>query len=398
MENQDGEARGQRWLGYSCPGCHTLFRVRVDSVGKRAECPRCGDIVEIPDEGATPAPTTRENEFREFDELAGGKKEQPGAPGSSRVRRKIKKKVRKKIHDEDPKEPEWEKDRRPNHDPRRTRRSLVLIAAAGLLIAIAAIVALKLTTGTTEEPGATGGEKVEDPGVGRPENQDPELADPEIAKVEMQTAILDIKAAVEGFLGAKGVEEMMPYVRTLPGMETRIREYYQGHPHQPVAYRTISPKGKVMKSGELWAVDIVLQDFSIRPIALERMKERYLVDWESWIGYSEIPWDDFSRERPTEPKLFRILLTPVNYYNFEFSDEKKWKCFRIESPDKGHMFYGYVPRYSTVDKKLTPLNGKRGDPKTFLVKLRYPDHAKSPQQVLISEVLGSGWVIPPEKK
>lgn len=51
------------------------------------------------------------------------------------------------------------------------------------------------------------------------------------------------------------------------------------------------------------------------------------VDWESWVGWSEMPWDDFLKIKATEPKLVRVMLKWVDYYNFDFSDEKKWRVY-----------------------------------------------------------------------
>ena len=62
-----------------------------------------------------------------------------------------------------------------------------------------------------------------------------------------------------------------------------------------------------MRSGKISAVDVELRDFSIRALAVEKTEEGYLADWESWVGYSELSWEEMQEKRPQEPKLFRVL-------------------------------------------------------------------------------------------
>lgn len=53
----------------TCPGCHTTLKTADSSAGKRAKCPKCGGIIEIP--AAPPAPADDDAMDAEPNPLAG---------------------------------------------------------------------------------------------------------------------------------------------------------------------------------------------------------------------------------------------------------------------------------------------------------------------------------------
>ena len=221
----------------------------------------------------------------------------------------------------------------------------------------------------------------------------PSALQKEISKVEMGIVLEDIEATVQQFLEAPTVEEALGYVRGNEALKKRIRNYYQGRRYSPLQPRDLAPNGRVMKSGSLWAIDVVLQDFTIKPIAVERVEGGYRIDWESWVGYSEMPWDQFQATRPEAPLVFRVFCSEVDYYNFDFRDEKAWKSYRLESPDRTRVLYGYVARHSILESKLAPAKRAKENGAAFVLKLRYPEGAGSANQVLIEEVVVRGWVV-----
>jgi hypothetical protein len=129
----------------------------------------------------------------------------------------------------------------------------------------------------------------------------------------------------------------------------------------------------------------------VKPIAAKRMDDRYTIDWESWVGYSEIPWGEVGKIRPREPTLFRVLASPVHYFNFGFSDDRKWRSYRLQSPDRKHTLYGYVERFSIQESMLSRLNVKSDQARAYILRIRFVDDS-GPDQVVIEEVVESGWV------
>lgn len=139
-------------------------------------------------------------------------------------------------------------------------------------------------------------------------------------------------------------------------------------------------------------VQVRTRDFELREIALVEVGDRLLVDWESWVGWSEMPWADFEREKPEQPKWFRVVLSKVDYYNFAFKDDAEWSSYRLDAPDGSTILYGYVPRAGELDQRIRPVDDTASV--KLLLRLKYPPSAKSGNQVLIDAVAGQQWVAP----
>ena len=213
----------------------------------------------------------------------------------------------------------------------------------------------------------------------------------DIQNTDLKAELADVVMIVEKFLGAGTVEEVLAATRQNPGLEQKIRDYYRTRRLTPVVPKAIAPEGRMLKSQGLWAVDVLLPDYSVKPIAAERVNDGYVIDWESWVGYSEVPWEEVGKVRPTKPVLFRVLCAPINYYNFGFTDDRKWRSYRLQSPDRKHTLYGYVKRLSIQESMLTWYDTKPGQSRAYILRIRFTDES-GPDQVIIEEVVESGWV------
>ena len=141
-------------------------------------------------------------------------------------------------------------------------------------------------------------------------------------------------------------------------------------------------------------------DFWEHPIQLKRSlkggEENYLIDWESWVGYSEKTPQEMKDEKPTTPFLVRAKLATQDYYNYGFSDDTKWQSFQLLIGKPEESFTGYLPSNS---EDLLKLKASEGKILTVILKVAYPENARSNGQVLITEVIKVGsWLLLPEGK
>jgi hypothetical protein len=119
------------------------------------------------------------------------------------------------------------------------------------------------------------------------------------------------------------------------------------------------------------------------------------IDWESWVGWSPVSWADFLADKPTAASPFRVKLMPVDYYNFGFSDDEKWRSFRLESPDGTHTLYGYVERQTLPDSQIHFAPEQNQLALTLL--LRFPENIESRNQVIIERVIAESWLVEHEE-
>ena len=206
--------------------------------------------------------------------------------------------------------------------------------------------------------------------------------------------IAEVEPIARQFLEAKSVEDMLPLVRDRAKVEPKMRAYYTKGV-KPAGLGQFNTSGSVVYRGNLSAVSVRTGDFEIKQLAFIRTPEGLKIDWESYVGWSEMSWTRFIEEKPENPVLFRTKLVKTDYYNFQFSSDVEWRSFQLTSVDDESTVYGYVKVGSELERKLTPENPT--DVSLMTLKLKYPAGPKQRNQVLIDSVVADGWVEGMEK-
>lgn len=402
----------KRWIAYVCPECHMIFRMEAGNGGRRAQCPGCRALMilggKMPEkrgpagsgEGESPGnreagdagmekeePGDATDEHQEPDDDGAdepedddGAEEPEEDDGESGPMAKLAPRMRIKKRKGVRKVPAWEK--RTWRKKRRRIGWLRPVVSVLCLMGVGAGVAYWAHS-TAERRTAAGG--TIRGGVAD------ELDVPPEPGTDTDVAIDELAAAVRRFLEAEGIDDLLETVRFRQRLEPIIRRHYR-EGFTPVVVREIAPDGSARAVEGLFSVLVEMEDFKRRPIALEKVDGGFLVDWESWVGYSELPWDEFMCRRPTESAVFRVKTRVEHYYNYEFSDEDAWRSFQLQSPDGERTLYGYVPRHSAMERELMPLDPGM-EVSAHTLALRYPEGASRGNQVLVERVLASGWVL-----
>ncbi len=140
-----------------------------------------------------------------------------------------------------------------------------------------------------------------------------------------------------------------------------------------------------------------MKDYSLRLIAFERIGEGpWKLDWESFVAYSPMSWEEFQRRRPVETVRFRVVAGAGDYYNYDFADAGEFASFKLSDSPETIVMHGYVPRESALDRQLQSLLGSH-DLVYILLDLRFPEDAQSDNQVEIVDVVSPTWVLGLEK-
>ncbi|MFC7338987.1 hypothetical protein ACFQY0_17450 [Haloferula chungangensis] len=198
-----------------------------------------------------------------------------------------------------------------------------------------------------------------------------------------------LQPVFEAFLNADSMEELTKWVRHPELSLPRIKEFY-GDDYFPDGFSSIIWSSHPKRTGN--SIRVTIQDghYARRDIYLVD-DDGWKVDWESWVGWSEISWEDLKASRPTEPVVLRAVVSDVSYYNFSFIDESRWSSYRLESADKEFSLYAYVPRAGVLDAQLKSLEGIKE--RMFTVKVRYPEGAPTESQVIVDEIVSDGWLL-----
>lgn len=201
--------------------------------------------------------------------------------------------------------------------------------------------------------------------------------------------------AVKAFLTADTSTDLEKYVRTPEVTIPRMRKWYATHEWVAPGVKETGYGGGVQIKGRMASMSVRLNDYSIKHIAMERTPDGYLIDWESWVAWTEMDWADLFKKRPTDLVEVRVICSRDNYYNRLFSDDEKWLAVKMTYPESDRSIYGYIESKTST---LTTLLGdlKSGRPVPVTIKIRYPEGSVADNQVRIEEYVQHGWARAPK--
>lgn len=301
--------------------------------------------------------------------------------------RKRRKKRRKKRSDEN----DWdETPAKVNHRRREDRRQMMwmLLGGGTLFALIVAGVAMTLWDDGDGEPVAGSGLPLvaEADGAGEESGTDVfQRSDAEFLKLAEPLA--------ERFLNARRVEDLQETVRNPDLAEPRMRAVYPDGKLTPPGMAGFNLRRDVVRKDGFATVTVRTRDYEDKALTFSDAEDGVKVDWESWAGWSAMPWPEFLDKKPEEARVFRVTLSPVDYYNFGFSDDRKWHSYQLVSPDGEHALYAYAERDSVLDARLKPGPDVKHLP--LMLALKFPEGG-SHNQVLIEDMTADSWVVETE--
>ena len=223
------------------------------------------------------------------------------------------------------------------------------------------------------------------------------------ALIQLQaTPYYDAKTLASQVLEAPSLDALLPLFRERAGVREWMAKW-----RFPIGGRilTVSP----VHSFEGHALQRVnLQTESGRHLRLfvENRDGKFLADWPSFVGASDLTTAQLLQQRPTSPVLMRVLVAATDHPVAPFEDPRKWFCIRIFAPGQDESCFGYLaldnPALAGLTKRI-PLHSVQATPEDraenegvalpLALRVAVPKGAAA-DQVEVVEVVGSGWFIP----
>jgi len=203
-----------------------------------------------------------------------------------------------------------------------------------------------------------------------------------------------VSASLEEFLNSDDIEAKIKLSRSAERVIPLMRKYYQNYDDGPIAFKRISSageKGTGIING-FYLIKVSFPDFSILPVILAFENDRIVVDWESFVGYSEITLSEFISKKPRNSTLMRLNATSDNYFNYQFQEDI-YRCLYLRNPEDTEAVYGYIERGSRADDQLSRIIESGQSIRFITLKIQYPKKLGGKNQVIIDEILTSGWLI-----
>jgi hypothetical protein len=340
----------RRWCGYVCPDCRFIFRVPNDHDGLGIVCPSCRRMLKIPSAADITPPLMaplRKVEEEQFspEEMA-------------------------EIH---------------QTTIAAQRNSPWLLIGGGILtLGLFAVGTAVFMTGKRADvpapvpaPITVAQEPIAPDSINLSERSEASLA-------------LDLKPLAGKFLEATTVSQCLPLVRNPNVAEARIRELHPGGRIEPLGMSEFNADGQMAIQDQWVSLTVRTRDQEAKSMVFVKTPDGFKIDWESWTGWSEMPWENYLETKPTVPLLFRVSVFQTEYYNFAFSDDLKWQSYRLESPNGEHSVYAYVEKGSDLARQIQLDRDAKQVP--MILRLKFPEGAASNGQVEIDQFITNGWV------
>jgi hypothetical protein len=330
------------WLPFSCPSCRGLFRSLSDQEGV-TQCPLCEAqlAIQVPNDVSAYRP---ENPLHHRpEERLSGESADWGS------------------HEKPPK--------------REKKKRFILVGCAVLTLAVFIALALLLLPS---------GEPSTDTMASTPRESSSQQPLVEVSNDDLEAAF----EVAERFLEASTIEDLAPLIRKPDSVMPKVREFYRDKEYTPPNFKNVDRASSAEALARFVSFPVIMPDYSTKPIAVEFTSEGPKIDWPSWVGYCEVPWQDFVARKVTTPTLVRVRVASMPYYNFDFSSEEDWRAFRLLHPDSDTPLYGYAASDASFLKKLPRTNTST----TFTLKIHYPENPRTDDQVIISDFISEGWL------
>lgn len=212
-------------------------------------------------------------------------------------------------------------------------------------------------------------------------------------QADPQGFIQKIRPVAEGFMQAETWQERLKFCADPERVAPLIKAYYEDGEDGPVQVRELFSGASVDIGERFLTGRVMLENFDAREFVMLLEGDTWVIDWESFVGYSSMPINEFVAEKTSEPQLFRlsVSMSVPPYFNYSFSDEQGWDCYVLTDPKADVILYGYAAKFSKEASALKDMFSVKGKAAATLM-LRFPEGAESANQVEISEVIGEGWV------
>ena len=392
----------QNWEGLVCPVCRFVFRVPMNHNGAGVVCPACAHLLQIPSvdqrrmvanaraQTSSKASVSRYGLKKDIGDMMF--KETPGGASSDiaddleplDASLQPKQLIDDSCEQDDayPGLPAWEQDRPVAAS--EPISALTWILSGSLLGVSIVVVSIWLMVQSIDDDITYDASDA----VAEPQK---DISSIDTRQAEESRMMKESKKVVVEFLEAKTEADVEGLIRTPEVSVPRLRAWYDRDPWVTPGVRVVGHKNSIIINGDTITMDVQLDNFDIKKIAVVKTVAGYKVDWESWVAWTSVNWQELFDLRPTDPVEVRVLCKRVNYYNRVFNDSTKWFAVRLSHPYSDKSIYGYIDSESPqFHRFITDLVREKEVSATL--KIRYPQNSPVGNQVSIIEHIQSGWV------
>jgi hypothetical protein len=195
------------------------------------------------------------------------------------------------------------------------------------------------------------------------------------------------------FFGSGSPSEIVSFIRDPQRVQPLLEDYYARYAFVMPALKETSRFQEIMINLKVFLVaDIVLEGRGATTVVLQDAGKGFVVDWETYVCYNPVDWDEFYKKRPGQAFPMRVLATLDHNPGFAFPGEAEWVCVRVIGRDSDEELYGYAPAGSRTALRLREMLEDEWEFPCIL-QLQFPEDGKGgDRQVHIRELVMENWI------
>jgi hypothetical protein len=204
---------------------------------------------------------------------------------------------------------------------------------------------------------------------------------------------LRVRDTLKKFFGVTKKEELYGVIRKGDSVSDRLADYYSRNEFSVPRLKSIDSVLKFEDPPNFWIANITVQDdIRARSVILEDSDSGFLVDWEEFVRYSSMNWEDFIDNQNLETIDFRVRATLDVNSGFAFPDREKWICVRIDDWKSEDILFGYVDASTKLSERIQKFLYDEWQ-KDCILRLQFPKDPKGGvNQVHILDLINESWV------
>ncbi|MFN0079612.1 MAG: hypothetical protein ACKVY0_24375 [Prosthecobacter sp.] len=228
--------------------------------------------------------------------------------------------------------------------------------------------------------------------------------------------VAEAQAVLTKYAQAATWRERLPFVFAPERIEALMQEQYEKRGQKDPEHGGLLAAG-IITAGTSTVLNLQFAcatrpDAGMRANFHRNRNGKLMLDWESWVAWTEKTWPEFKQEHSQLSVVMRAVASESSYYNYEFSEGWRWLAVKLRSPDGLHNVTGYIERNTVLGIALANLIGvplphklPDGTPMPALklpgskalvtVRLAFPAKAQSDHCVNITEILADRWLLFP---
>lgn len=183
---------------------------------------------------------------------------------------------------------------------------IALVSGIALCVAFMAFLVYRLIPGAGSVPTPAAPSTTATATTPPPAEDDPVAGGgPAEATIPPSEAFREAKQAIESFVRAETIDDKLAFVRPTPDVRAHMEQLAE---HELMTQREVPPWGsRFISRGSFVYAEVFQPKLGFRGVVVEKTDDGWKVDFDSWIGYNETPFDQLVASAADEPVVVRAL-------------------------------------------------------------------------------------------